>query len=99
MVRPNITLSHDQLAVFCRKHHIKKLSLFGSILGEDFRPDSDIDMLIEFEPDHQVGFFRFASMELELTALLGRKVDLRTPSDLSRYFRQDVLKHAEVQYP
>ena len=99
MVRPNIALPHDQLAAFCRKHHIKKLSLFGSVLRDDFRPDSDVDMLVEFEPKHHVGFFQFVGMELELTALLGRKVDLRTPNDLSRYFRQDVLQHAEVQYP
>ena len=95
----NIAIPKEKLAEFCRKHGIKKLSLFGSVLRGDFRPDSDIDVLVEFEPDHQVGFFRFVSMELELTALLGRKVDLRTPNDLSRYFRQDVLEHAEVQYP
>ena len=99
MVRPNITLPHDQLAVFCRKHHIKKLSLFGSVLRDDFRPDSDVDMLVEFEPEAHVGFFGLVGMELELTDLIGRKVDLRTPKELSRYFRDEGLASAEVQYP
>ena len=99
MVRPNIALPHDQLAAFCRKHHIKKLSLFGSVLRDDFRPDSDVDMLVEFEPEARVGFFGLVGMELELTDLIGRKVDLRTPKELSRYFRDEVLASAEVQYP
>jgi hypothetical protein len=88
----------DQLANFCRRHHIRRLSLFGSVLREDFRPDSDIDVLVEFEPGVKVGLIRLAGIELELSELFGRKVDLRTPADLSRYFRQDVLAVAEVQY-
>jgi hypothetical protein len=88
----------EQIVGFCRKHHIRKLSLFGSVLGEDFRPDSDIDILVEFEPDQTPGLIRFAGMEIELSEILGRKVDLRTPEDLRKYFRQEVLDSAEVQY-
>jgi predicted nucleotidyltransferase len=86
------------VAEYCRRHHIRKLSLFGSVLRDDFRPDSDVDVLVEFEPGHVPGFFGLAGIELELTELIGRKVDLRTPGDLSRYFRDDVLATAEVQY-
>ncbi len=93
-----IDLDREEVADFCRRHHIRKLSLFGSVLRDDFRPDSDIDVLIEFEPGHVVGLIRLAGMELELSNLVGRKVDLRTPGDLSRYFRQEVLETAEVQY-
>ena len=92
-------LPTEQIAAFCRRHHIRKLSLFGSVLREDFRPDSDIDVLVEFEPGHVPGFFRLFDLEEELSRLSGgRKVDLRTPQDLSRYFRDEVLAHAEVQY-
>jgi hypothetical protein len=93
----NLDIPKDELAQFCRKYHISKLSLFGSALTEDFGPDSDIDVLVEFEPGFTPGlsFFR---MESELSALFGRKVDLNTEQFLSRYFRQDVLKYAEVQY-
>src|SRR5207302_7984064 len=73
----------------CRRHHIKRLSLFGSALREDFRPDSDVDVLVEFELDHVPGLFAMAGMELELTGMVGRKVDLRTPEDLSPYFRDE----------
>jgi predicted nucleotidyltransferase len=88
----------DRLAQFCRQHHIRKLWLFGSILRDDFDPQSDIDMLVEFEPEQIVGFLKLAAMEIELSEMLGRKVDLRTPAELSRYFRQEVLATAEVQY-
>jgi len=93
-----IPIDHDKIASFCRRHRIRKLALFGSVLRDDFRPDSDVDTLVEFEPGVAVGFIRLASMELELSEILGRKVDLRTPADLSRYFRQEVLQSAEVQY-
>ena len=86
------------IADFCRRHHIAKLSLFGSVLRDDFGPDSDIDMLVEFEPGACVGFLRLANMEIELTELLGRPVDLRTLAELSQHFRQSVLDSAEVQY-
>ncbi len=89
----------DKLADFCRRHNVTKLSLFGSVLREDFRPDSDVDVLVEFEEGHAPGYFELARMGEELSELLGgRKVDLRTPQDLSRYFRDEVLASAVVQY-
>jgi predicted nucleotidyltransferase len=97
--RIQIGLSKDKIASFCKKHHIRKLSLFGSVLRDDFGPNSDIDMLVEFEGGHAPSFFRLFDMEDELSVLLGgRKVDLRTPEDLSRHFRQSVLATAVVQY-
>jgi predicted nucleotidyltransferase len=89
----------EAIAAFCRRNHIRKLAFFGSVLRADFRKDSDIDVLVEFEPGHIPGFFRLVDMECELSDLFGgRKVDLRTPEDLSRYFRDEVLARAEVQY-
>jgi len=85
------------LAEFCRRNHIARLALFGSVLRNDFRPDSDIDVLVEFEPSHVPGF-AIVAMENELSRLAGRKVDLRTPRDLSRYFREHVIREAEVRY-
>ena len=93
-----IPIDRKKIASFCRRHRIRRLALFGSVLRDDFRPDSDVDTLVEFEPGVAVGFIRLAGMELELSEILGRKVDLRTPADLSRYFRQEVLQSAEVQY-
>ena len=91
--------SGSQIAEFCERHHIRKLSLFGSVLRKDFRPDSDIDVLVEFEPEHVPGFFRLLDLEEELSKLFGgRRVDLRTPEDLSRYFRDEVVANAEVWY-
>ncbi|HEV2854920.1 MAG TPA: nucleotidyltransferase family protein [Thermoanaerobaculia bacterium] len=87
-----------KLAEFCRRRHIRKLSLFGSTLHGDARPDSDVDLLVEFQPDSRVGLIQMARIERELSELIGRKVDLRTPADLSRYFRDEVLREAEVQY-
>lgn len=86
------------IAEFCKQNHILRISLFGSVLRPDFSPDSDIDLLVEFEPDHIPGLIRLAGMENELSEILGRKVDLRTPQDLSRYFRKEVMDSAEVQY-
>lgn len=88
----------DKIAEFCRRNHIRRLSLFGSVLREDFRPDSDIDVLVEFEHGQPVGYIRMAAMENELSEILGRKVDLRTPAELSRYFRDDVMRTAQVKY-
>jgi len=94
-----IPINDKEIAAFCRRHRIKRFALYGSVLRADFRPDSDVDVLIEFEPDAVPGLFGVARMERELSALFGgRKVDLRTPEDLSRYFRQSVLDEAEVQY-
>ena len=91
-------ISEDVLADFCRRNHIRKLALFGSVLRGEEGPDSDLDLLVEFEEGNEPGLLRLASMERALTALLGRKVDLRTPQDLSRYFRDEVLASSEVQY-
>ena len=90
----------DQAAVeaFCRKHGLRKLSLFGSVLRDDFRPDSDVDVLVEFRQGVRAGYLTMAAMERELSELMGRRVDLRTPAELSRYFRDDVLRAAEVRY-
>jgi len=97
-LKTKIPIDHERLTTFCQRHHIRKLAFFGSVLREDFRPDSDVDILVEFEPGQRVGLIGFAGMELELSEILGRKVDLRTPADLSRYFRQAVVESAEVQY-
>ena len=94
----NIVIAREQIAGFCRKHGIRKLSLFGSILDREFRPDSDIDVLVEFTPGVPVGLIRLSSMERELSHLLGNTVDLRTPADLSSRFRDNVVRNAEVQY-
>jgi uncharacterized protein len=91
-------MPQEQITEFCQKHHIKKLSLFGSALKGQLRPDSDIDILVQFEEGHVPGYFRLCEMENELTDIIGRKVDLRTPEELSRYFRNDVVKTAKVQY-
>jgi predicted nucleotidyltransferase len=88
----------ERLAQFCRRRHIRRLALFGSVLRADFRPESDVDVLVEFEPGHTPGFFALSAMQDELSGLFGRAVDLRTPQDLSRYFRDMVLAEAEEQY-
>jgi len=85
------------MADFCRRNRIRKLAFFGSVLRDDFRPNSDVDVLVEFEPGHVPGL-KFFSMQRELSEMLGRKVDLNTPEDLSRYYRNEVLAEAEVQY-
>ena len=94
-----IAIPKEELAQFCQRHHIRKLSLFGSVLRDDFTPESDIDFLVEFEPGKTPGFFKIVSMEMELSELLdGRKIDLRTPEELSIYFRDRVMAEAVVQY-
>ena len=97
MVAQRFRVPKNRLAEFCRKYHITKLALFGSVLGDDFRPDSDIDVLVEFESGHVPGF-GIIDMENELSQLVGRKIDLRTPGDLSRYFRDSVVHEAKVKY-
>lgn len=98
MRHPNIHVGEEVLGDFCRRHHIRKLSFFGSVLRDDFRPESDVDVLVEFEPEARVGLITLAGIEIELSQLLGRKADLNTPGFLSRYFRDQVLAEAEVQY-
>jgi predicted nucleotidyltransferase len=96
---PHLAIAEEQLARFCRKRHIRRLALFGSTLRGTARPDSDIDLLVEFEPGQEPGLLELVSMEAELATMLGgKRVDLRTPQDLSRYFREEVVRSAEVQY-
>jgi len=93
-----LDLPPEALSSFCTRHHIARLALFGSALRGEAGPSSDVDLLVEFEPGGEPGLIAFSGMEAELTQLVGRKVDLRTPADLSRHFRADVLRHAEVQF-
>jgi uncharacterized protein len=95
---PPIAIPNEYLREFCERNHIRRLSLFGSVLTERFRPDSDVDMLVEFEPGHTPGYFGLAGMEIELSERLGRKVDLRTPRELSKHFRDKVVAGASIQY-
>lgn len=92
-----IDIPVERIAEFCRRHRIRRLALFGSILRDDFRPDSDVDMLVEFEPGAAPGF-TFFSVQRELSDMLGRKVDLNTAAEISPYFRQEVLHEARVIY-
>ena len=95
----NLPVPKNGLEEFCRRNRIRKLAFFGSVLRPDFGPESDVDVLVEFELTAQVGFFELYDLEQELSRILGgRKVDLRTPEDLSRYFRDEVVAHAQVQY-
>jgi len=93
----NLVIPKDKIADFCRRNHIRKLSIFGSARGEYFTAESDVDILVEFEKGYEPGF-AFFDMEDKLSIMLGRKVDLNTPNFLSRYFRDEVIKSAEVQY-
>jgi len=97
-VETNLNISRQKIANFCEKNQIRKLSIFGSALRKDFRLGSDVDVLVEFQPDARVGLIRLAGIEMELSKILGRKVDLNTPGFLSKYFRDQVLSEAVVQY-
>ena len=90
-------MDRQKTADFCRRHHIRRLALFGSVLRDDFRPESDVDVLVEFEPGHTPGL-AFFGMQDELARIVGRRVDLNTPGFLSRRFRAKVLSEAEIQY-
>ena len=94
-----LAINKERIAEFCRRHDIERLAIFGSALRDDFDMDSDIDVLVDFVPGHVPGFFGLFDMEEELSVIFGgRKVDLRTPEDLSRYFRDKVVAEAQVQY-
>ena len=98
-MKSDVIINRQDLERFCERNHIQKLSLFGSIVRNDFNEKSDVDVLVEFEKDHVPGFFKLAEMEEELSIITGgRKPDIRTSEDLSRYFRKEVLKNALVQY-
>ena len=92
-----VEIPKEQIEAFCRRNHIRRLAFFGSVLRDDFTPESDVDVLVEFEPGERVGL-RFFGMEQELSEILGRKVDLNTPGFLSKYFRDEVIAEAEVLY-
>ena len=95
----SINFNENSVAEFCRANHIRKLAFFGSVLRDDFGPHSDVDVLVEFEPGHVPGLFGISHMELELSPIFGgRKVDLRTAGDLSRYFRDQVVATADGIY-
>ena len=97
MVHPTVAPPREEIAEFSRRHHVLRLALFGSVLRDDFRPDSDVDVLVEFEPGHVPGLAFFA-MQDELSEILGRRVELHTPGFLSRYFRDRVQSEAEELY-
>jgi uncharacterized protein len=92
-----LQIPSERIAEFCRRHRVRRLSLFGSALRDDFRPDSDVDVLVEFEPGGAPGLAFFA-METELSGIFGRRVDLNTPGFLSPHFRDQVLAEAQPQY-
>jgi uncharacterized protein len=93
-----IEIPREKIAEFCRRNRIRRLSLFGSVLRDDFTPESDVDVLVEFEPDARVGMIRLAGMEIELGRLLGRRAEMHTVKGLDPYFRKEVLSVLEVQY-
>jgi len=95
--RVRIEIPHDRIVDFCRRHHIRRLALFGSVLRDDFTPDSDVDVLVEFDEGKTPGFAYF-TMQEELSDILGRRADLKTPNELSKYFRDEVLAEAEELY-
>ena len=94
----NISIEREEIAQFCQRYHIQKLSFLGSVLRDDFSPQSDIDILVEFYPQHIPGLISLSAMEQELSSIFQRQVDLRTLEDLSPYFRQEVLDSAVIQY-
>ncbi len=97
-MHPHIDIPSEKIADFCRRNHIRRLALFGSVLRDDFGPSSDVDVLVEFLPGTRVGLLGLAGMEIELGRILGRDVDLNTPGFLSDLFRDQVLAEAQVQY-
>ena len=98
MSEARISIPKDRIAEFCVRNRVRRLSLFGSVLREDFGPDSDVDILVEFEPGTRVGLIRLSGLEIELGNIVGRKVDLNTPGFLSKYYRDQILTEADVQY-
>jgi predicted nucleotidyltransferase len=98
MSEARISIPKDRIAEFCKRNHIRRLSFFGSVLREDFGPKSDVDILVEFEPDTRIGLIRLSGLEIELGNIVGRKVDLNTPGFLSKYYRDQILTEADVQY-
>jgi predicted nucleotidyltransferase len=98
MKKTKIEIPEKKLAEFCRTHGIKTLALFGSVLRDDFSPESDVDVLVEFKPGTRIGLIRLGHLENELRDIFGRKVDLNTPDFISKYFRPEIMAEREVQY-
>ena len=98
MAADKINISRAELSSFCRKHRIRRLAFFGSVLRDDFGPESDVDVLVEFDQNAKIGLIKLAGIEIELGELIGRKVDLNTPGFISKYFRDQVLSEAEDLY-
>jgi predicted nucleotidyltransferase len=98
MTKARIDIPQERLVGFCKKHRIQRLSLFGSVLRDDFGPDSDVDVLVEFKSGTRIGLVRFTSLEFELSEILGRKVDLNTPGFISKYLRPRIMAEREIQY-
>ncbi|MBW1999022.1 MAG: nucleotidyltransferase family protein [Deltaproteobacteria bacterium] len=96
--KANLNIPKEKIVEFCKRKRVRKLSVFGSAVRDDFSPESDIDVLVEFEPDARVGLIRLAGLEIELGEILGRKVDLNTPGFLSKYLRDKALSEAIVHY-
>ena len=93
-----VPIDREQIVVFCRRHYIRKLALFGSVLREDFSPDSDVDVLVEFDPGHVPGLFGFVKMQDDLSQIIGQQVDLITYKSLIRRLRDRVIASSEIQY-
>ncbi len=98
MVEDKISIPKDMISEFCQRNKVRRLSLFGSVLRKDFGPDSDVDILVEFEPGTRVGLIHFSGLEIELGSIIGRKVDLNTPGFLSKYYRDQIVAEADVKY-
>jgi predicted nucleotidyltransferase len=98
MKKSRLNIPRQEIADFCRANRIRRLALFGSVLRDDFTASSDVDVLVEFDPNARVGMIRLAALEDELSQILGRKADLNTPGFLSKYYRERILSEAEVQY-
>ena len=98
MARSKVEIPKDQIADFCRRYHVRRLALFGSVLRDDFRPSSDVDVLVDFEPEAQIGFLTLSRMQRELSEILRRPVDVVPQDGLKPKIRQSVLSNAEVVY-
>jgi len=98
MSESKVSIPKDKIAEFCMRNRVRRLSLFGSVLREDFSPESDVDILVEFEPGTRMGLIRLSGLEIELGKIVGRKVDLNTAGFLSKYYRDQILSEADVQY-
>ena len=94
----NLQIDGPSITEFCQRHHLRRLAFFGSVLRDDFTENSDVDVLVEYSPEHVPGFIALAGMEEELSTILGRKADIRSAADLSHYFREEVIREALVQY-